>query len=101
MKTVDYQDGLYERLQDQDYAAEYLAEVLATESYSTFLLALRDVIEAKSLGIGELADEIGVTRQALHKIMSENGNPRLSTLNKLLHATGFQISIKSLESQTI
>ena len=97
MKTIDYEDSLYERLQDKEYAAAYLAEVLAHESYSTFLVALKDVVEARSESISSLASEVGVTRQALHKIMSENGNPRLSTLNEILKAVGLQISISSGE----
>jgi probable addiction module antidote protein len=99
MKTLDYKDDLYNRLQDKDYAAAYLAEVLANEPYSTFLIALKDVVEARSAGISSLADEIGVTRQALHKIMSESGNPRLSTLNELLHSIGLQISVTGLKSK--
>ena len=93
MKKIDYRSELHKRLVDKEYAAAYLAEVLANESYSTFLIAVKDVVEAQPLTMNELAKEVGVTRQALHKIMSDSGNPRLSTLNKLLGVIGLQISV--------
>lgn len=96
MRTVKYEEILYERLRDSKYAAAYLAEVLANESYSTFLIALRDIMEARTEGITSLAEETGLTRQALHRIMSINGNPRLSTLNELLKALGLKITITTL-----
>lgn len=99
MKTVDYKKLLHESLEDKEFAASYLAEVLEKEAYSTFLIALREVIEARGQGLSSLADEVGVTRQALYKILSADGNPRLSTLNDLLRALGFKISVESFDGQ--
>lgn len=99
MKKIDYKELLYKRLEDGEYAAAYLAEVLENESYSTFLVALKDVVEARTDGISSLADDTGLARQTLHKVMSADGNPRLSTLNELLKALGLKISVSSFVSK--
>lgn len=44
-KTSDYKEFLVEQLQDPELAAGYLTEALQ-ESEQTFLLAIRDVVEA-------------------------------------------------------
>lgn len=93
MKTEEYRDSLLERLQDQEYAVDYLTEVLAHESPDAFLIALRDVIDARELNISALSEESGVTRQGLYLALSESGNPRFSTITQLLNALGLQLAI--------
>lgn len=43
--TADYKEFLFKQLQDPELAAGYLTEALQ-ESEQTFLLAIRDVVEA-------------------------------------------------------
>lgn len=59
-----------------------------------FLLALRDVAEARLGGIGELAQQAGSNRESLYRILSEQGNPELASLDKLLHALGLRLSVE-------
>ncbi len=40
-----------------------------------------------------LADETELGRQTLYRMLSKEGNPRLATLNKVLHAAGLRIAI--------
>ncbi len=46
MCLKNYREDLLRRLEDPHYAAEYLAQVLAEKDSATFLIALKDVVEA-------------------------------------------------------
>jgi DNA-binding phage protein len=54
MRLKHYRNDLPGRLHDPDYAAEHLAQVLAENDKGTFLIALKDVVEAAG-GMGKLA----------------------------------------------
>jgi probable addiction module antidote protein len=43
----------------------------------------------------KLAREAGMNRQALHKALSEGGNPTLDTVLKVLKALGLQMRIEA------
>lgn len=93
MPSKSYKPSLLNRLKDREYAVQYLTEVLQHESQEAFLIALRHVIDAREESVAELADAMGVTRQGLYKMLSEEGNPRLSTLSELLKSLGMKITI--------
>ena len=84
---------LLKRLADPEYAMGYLTEVLEHESQEAFLIAIKNVIDARDENLTQLADEIGISRQGLYKMLSEDGNPRLSTLSQLLKSLGMKIKI--------
>lgn len=84
---------LLQRLKNPDYAVDYLSEVLQNETQEAFLIALKNVIDARNESVADLAKEIGVTRQCLYKMLSEEGNPRLSTLSQLLKSLGMKMNI--------
>jgi probable addiction module antidote protein len=46
---------------------------------------------ARSEGMTKLAAKTGINRQALYTALSENGNPTLETLLKVLHALGVKL----------
>ncbi|MGB9500294.1 MAG: addiction module antidote protein [Dissulfuribacterales bacterium] len=96
MATVDYEKGLIKRLQDPEYASEYLNEALKEESQEVFMLALRDVAKAK--GITQAARESNLNREAMYRMLSEKGNPNLLSLNKLLDTLGLTLSISMKET---
>lgn len=93
MPSKPYKQMLLKRLTDPDYAVDYLTEVLQEESQNAFMIALKNVIEAREENVSELAKQMGVSRQGLYKMLSEEGNPRLATLNQLLKSLGMKISI--------
>ena len=95
MPTKDYKPQLLKRLKNTEYCVAYLSEVLENESQEAFLIALRNVIDARDESITNLAERIGITRQGLYKLLSAEGNPRLSTLNELLKTIGMKIQISS------
>ena len=94
MPSKPYRPGLLKRLKDPEYSMNYLTNVLQNESQEAFLIALRNVIDAREESVADLAEEIGVTRQGLYKLLSEEGNPRLSTLSQLLKSLGMTMRIE-------
>lgn len=54
-------------------------------------------VARKRGGIKAIADAAGVSRQALHKALSENGNPTLDTLLKVLDQLGLKMHIERRE----
>jgi len=94
--TTDYQDDLFERLSDPDYAAGYLS-ACAAEGQDEFLLGLRNVAEALG-GVTQLAADTELNREGLYRMLSEDGNPRLSSLFAVLDAFGLQFQCVTTES---
>ncbi len=96
----NFRDYLEEKLKDPEEAASYLNTAL--EEYDkdrdaeAFLLAVRTVAEVKG-GIAELAKKTNLNRQHLYRTLSSKGNPRLNTLEAVLHGLGFRLSIVPLE----
>ena len=93
MKRKNYKIGLHERLKDPTYAAGYLEDVLVNESNEAFLIALKDIIEAREENISALSSKAGITRQTLYQALSKTGNPRLSTITELLKSVGLHLSV--------
>lgn len=96
--TVSYQDWLIGDLCDKKEATAYLQAALAEYqndgNAAALLLALRNVAKARG-GIAALAAKSKLNRETLYRTLSKKGNPQLSTLNTVLHALGFQLSISA------
>jgi len=92
MNLKSYRDDLLKRLADPHYAADYLEQTLATGDKRAFLIALKDVVDAHG-GVGNLADQVKITRPSLYKILSKDGNPTLETLQQILQPLGLRVSI--------
>jgi probable addiction module antidote protein len=90
MLTVDYKAQLLKDLKDSDYAAGYLSAALE-EGEDVFLLAVRDVAQACG-GMTALADATMLNRENLYDMLSENGNPRLSSIVSIIKTLGFAIN---------
>jgi probable addiction module antidote protein len=93
-KSRPYKEGLLERLKDPQEAAAYLDAALEEGDTEVFLLALRDVAEARLGGIAGLAQQSGLNRETLYRTLSEQGNPELTSLDKLLHAVGLRLAVE-------
>ena len=87
-----WEDFLDERLRDPDRAVGYLNACLEDEEPEVFLLALRDVARARG-GLDQLAERLSENPDAVVRMLSEAGNPELRTLETLLDALGFRLSI--------
>ena len=65
-----------------------------------FLFHLRERIRARG-GYTSLSKEAKINRTGLYKIVSEKGNPRLSTLAELLKPLGLRLSIEPEEHEHV
>ena len=50
---------------------------------------------ARSEGMTKIAEKTGVNRQALYTALSENGNPTLETLLKVMSALGIRLKCEA------
>jgi probable addiction module antidote protein len=90
--TEKYENNLKADLLDPVEAAEYLNAALEDGSQEVFLMALKDVANAK--GISEIARETKLNRENLYRILSTRGNPKLKSLNSVLHSVGLKLSVE-------
>ena len=85
---------------DRAFAFEFLKsaleEVDSPEHRAVGLLALRDIAEAYG-GLAAVAQEAGISREALYRALSPTGNPTLKTLLAVLHAVDMRLSVAPAE----
>jgi len=86
-----------DRLKNPDYAADYLAQVLAEKDKAAFLIALKDVVAATG-GMSVMAKRVGLKRPSLYKILSKRGNPTLETLQAILEALGLRVTVATAQT---
>lgn len=91
-----YKELLIESLKDPEQAVAYLNAALEEdeeekESYELFLMALRNVAEA--WGFTHLANVSDLDRSGIYKMLSQKGNPRISSLKSLLDSMGLRLAV--------
>ena len=90
-----YTEFLYERLAtSEEEAVGYLNAALEEGDLNVFLLALRDVAEARH---GRNKTPTHLKPEAFSELLTENGNSVFSGLAALLEALGMQLTV-SLKS---
>ncbi len=82
---------------DRELAVEYLKAAMESlddpSDRAAGLLALRTVAEAYG-GLGAVAAEAGISREALYRALSAKGNPALKTILAVLKAVGMKLSVE-------
>ena len=73
--------------------ADLLSDAVESGDPRYIAYALGAVARARG-GIARLAREAGMNRQALHKALSEDGNPSLDTVLRVLRALGLHMRIE-------
>ena len=91
-RSKPFTDTLSRYLDDPAEASAYLDAVLESGDTGALLVALRDVVAARG-GVGELSRASGLSRETLYRTLSEEGNPTLDTLTKVLDFTGLRVSV--------
>src|SRR5688572_16629924 len=97
--SISYEDELLESLKDPDEALAYLKASFEDEDSRVFLLALADVAKAQG-GISMLAERSGLNRETLYRTLSKNGNPKLQSIDSILHSIGMRLSVERLPRAT-
>ncbi|MGH9363669.1 MAG: addiction module antidote protein [Thermoanaerobaculia bacterium] len=93
VKSKSYQIELVEALRNPLEAAEYLNAALEEGDKNGFLLALRNVAQARG-GIGKLSARTRLNRESLYRMLSARGNPELRSLGALLESLGLRLAIE-------
>ena len=96
--SVSHLDETIKELRaDRQFAVEYLKAALEElddpNNCAAGLLALRDVAEAYG-GLGAVAAQAGISREALYRSLSPKGNPTLKTLLAVLKSVGMRLSVE-------
>ncbi len=96
MKLINLSESsIVNDLQDPEFAAGYLEDVLKKGNMDSFLLAIRNVALANG-GMQKLAIRTQLGRESMYKALSEDGNPQFSTLQTILNKMGLRFSIAQM-----
>ena len=71
--------------------AAYLDAYLEDGTPQELLRAVATI--ARSRGMSDLARQTGISREALYRAFSENGNPTLDTLLRVMKALGVRLAV--------
>ncbi len=91
MKTMPFDPADY--LDTPESQLELLADAAETGDPKYLAIALGTVARAR--GMAKVANEAGVTREALYRALSADGDPRLTTLLGVARALGLKLSFKA------
>jgi probable addiction module antidote protein len=89
VKTTPW-DAVAHLKTDRDIA-HYLEAVFEDGDPALVAAALGDVARAK--GMARIAKAAGLGRESLYKALSQDGNPQLATVLKVLRALGLKVKI--------
>ena len=92
MRLRKFDDYLYELLLNPEYAAVYAETALEEGGVEDFLCALRVIAIAQG-GVQKVAEASQKGRESLYKTLSKQGNPRVKTLDDILHSLGMRLSV--------
>jgi probable addiction module antidote protein len=90
-RTTPFRDDLLADLADPCEAAMYLNAALE-DSEEMFLVALRDVAEARQMA--KVAETAGIARESIYRMLALKGNPTYSSLFGILRAVGLRLAIQ-------
>ena len=87
----DFNETFQDELLDDKFAAGLLKVSLEEEGFETFLVSLREIVKARG-GMTALAKATGLGRESLYKALSQEGDPKFSTVYGVLKALGFEVA---------
>ena len=90
-RDKSYDDYLTGVLKDPSEAAAYVEAVMELDDPAALLVALRRVANAH--GMADVARRADMGDKTLFRALSENGNPTLTTVYKVLQAVGLRLSV--------
>ena len=93
VKTIPWDPA--EHLRTPEDVVGYLQAAFEDGDPKVIAAALGDVARAR--GMTSLAKDTGLSREALYRSLSSDGNPELSTVLKVLNAYGLRLEAKPVE----
>ena len=88
--SIPYKPTLLEGLKDPKEAAEYLNAALEEKEPELFLLL--------GVSLKKLAEDTHLNRESMYRMLSEQGNPQLSSLTSILKEMGLRLAIEVEET---
>ena len=76
---------------DSEEAHEELLNDALASGHAGYIASALGII-ARARGMSGLAADIGVKRQQLYRTLSEDGNPTLETLTRVIDALGYRLA---------
>jgi probable addiction module antidote protein len=89
LKTRPFDPAKY--LDNDEAIADYLTDALETGDPAFVSDALGVVARAR--GMSGVARTAGISRESLYRALSADGNPKLETVLRVMHALGLQFSV--------
>jgi probable addiction module antidote protein len=81
----------FDYLETKEEISEYLTNAYMDEDPRIFLVALGYL--AKKQGMAEVAKKAGLNRESLYKALAGEGNPRFSTVSRVIKALGCKLAV--------
>lgn len=81
----------FDYLKTKEEINEYLNNAYLDEDPRVFLVALGYL--AKKQGMAEVAKKAGLNRESLYKALAGEGNPRFSTVSRVIKALGCKLAV--------
>lgn len=88
LKTSPYDSAEY--LDTEEAVEEYVIAAFETEDPAFIAYALGVVARAQNMS--RLAKEVGMSRSALYRALSGEGNPGFTTITKVMKALGLKMA---------
>ncbi len=92
-KMPTFHEDLIENLSDPKERAAYLNAAIEDGDSRILLKAFRDIAEVYG-GMSKLSNRTKLARESLYRTLSGNGNPKLSTLQKVAHEFGLKMNFE-------
>ena len=96
-RTLDQVEEEYFRKHPEeidDYVSLIFEEYSEHGDTGALLASLRIIARVK--GITSTAEAAGMSRKGLQKALSEEGNPKLDSVNSIMHALGYRLAPEKL-----
>ena len=92
IKTTPYEFAHH--VETDEDMMEYLTIILEENGVAGLTEALSYL--AKKKGMTQTAKEAGLNRQSLYRTLSDKGNPNFDTVDKIIRALGFKLTIQHI-----
>lgn len=79
-----------------DYVAVLFEEYAKDGDTAALLSSLRVVSRVK--GVSQIAEDSGLSRKGVQKVLSEDGNPKFESISAIMHAMGYRLMPQRLDN---
>lgn len=97
MKHRPHDDAVVELFrEDPELAIQMLNDILEDGDQGELLTTLRQLTKAFG-GLPKVAEQAQLNKTQIYRMLSETGNPELSSIRAVLKAMGFRLSIQPIQ----